>query len=82
MVFYLKDAHVMIECDHVPLCKFIYLVMKNDKVNNWSQEIHAITPDINYEHIKGKENILADNLSCLQILGLFNANEPINERHK
>ena len=28
MVFYLKDAHVIIWCDHAPLHKFIYSVMK------------------------------------------------------
>ena len=66
----------MIWCDHAPLCKFIYSVMKNDKVNNLSQEIHVITPYINFEHIKGKENVLANSLSRLQTLGLYKANEP------
>ena len=28
MVFYLKDGHVIIVCDHAPLWKFIYSVMK------------------------------------------------------
>ena len=46
MVFYLKDTHVMVECDHAPLCKFIYSVTKNDKANNWSQEIRSVTPYI------------------------------------
>ena len=44
MVFYLKDAHVKIRCDHAPLHKFMYSVKRNDKVHNWSQEIYAITP--------------------------------------
>ena len=39
MVFYLKDAHIMIWCDHTPLHKFIYSATKNDNINNWSQEI-------------------------------------------
>ena len=43
IVFYLKDPHVKIGCDHVSLCKFMYLVTKNDKVNNWSHKIHAST---------------------------------------
>ena len=55
MVFYLKDAHVKIRFDHAPLCRLIYSVTKNDKVDNWSQEIHAITTYIDFEHIKGKE---------------------------
>ena len=62
MVFYLKDAHVMILCDHAPLHKCIYLVIKNKKVNNWSQEIHVITPYTDFEYIKEKENILVDSL--------------------
>ena len=57
MVFYLKDVHVKIRCHHSTLCWFVYSV--NDKVNNSSQEIHAITPYIDFEHIKGKDHILA-----------------------
>ena len=53
----------MIQCDHAPLCTFIYSIMKNEKANKWSQEKHAITPYIDLEHIKGKKNILPDSLS-------------------
>ena len=70
MVFYLKETHVMIPCDHSPL---------NDKVNNWSQEIHTITPHIEFKHIKGKNNILADSLSRLNTLGLCERNTPEKE---
>ena len=42
MVFYLKDADVKIRCDHGPFCKSMYSVTKNEKLNNCSQEIHAI----------------------------------------
>ena len=59
-----------------PLWKFVYSVLKNDKVNNWSQEMHAITPHIEFKHIKGKENGLADSLSRLRCLGLHNDNDP------
>ena len=58
MVFYLKEAHVMVQCDNAPLWKFINSLTKNDKVNNWSQEIHAITLHIDREHIKKNKNIL------------------------
>ena len=34
----------MVRGEQAPIWKFMYLVMKNDKVNNWSQEMHAITP--------------------------------------
>ena len=55
MVFHIRDAHVKIRCDHALICKFMYSVKKNDKVSNWSQEMHVITPYIDFEHIKGKD---------------------------
>ena len=63
MVFYLKDSQVKVRCDHALLCKFMSSVTKNDKVNSWLQDIHAITHYIGFEYIKGKENVLADSLS-------------------
>ena len=75
MVFYLKEAHVMVQSDHTTLWKFVYLVTKNDKVNNWSQEMHAITPHIEFEHIKGKNNVLVVILSWLRHLGLHDYND-------
>ena len=72
MVFYLKD-HVKIGCDHASLCKFVYSVTKKDRVNNWWEEIHAITSYKAFEDIKG-DNILADGLSRLKALGLYEAN--------
>ena len=59
-----------------PLWKIVNSITKNDKVNNWSQEIHAITPQIEFEYIKGKENILVDSLSRLRCLGLHAVNDP------
>ena len=66
----------MIQCDHSPLCKFVHSVMKNNMVNNWSQESHTITPYIEFEHIKGREIILADSLSRLKSLGFYETNMP------
>ena len=59
----------------MPLCKFIYSVTKNDKVSNWSQEIHAITPILILTY-PGKGNALADSLSGLRCLGLYEDNYP------
>ena len=36
----------------------------------------AITPHIEFEHIKGKENVLPDSLSKLSHLGIHNDNDP------
>ena len=63
MVFYLKEVHVTVRFDHAPQQKFIYSVTMNNEVKNWLQEIHAITPHIDFEHIMGKENMPADILS-------------------
>ena len=76
MVFYLKDSHVNIRCDNAPSCKFVYSVTKNDKVNKGSKEKHAIIPYIDFEHIKGRGNILADSLPRLKNLDLNEANDP------
>ena len=54
----------------------MYSVMKNDKVNKWSWDIHIITPHIDFEHIKEKDNALADNLLRLRHLGLHDDNDP------
>ena len=63
----------MLSCS---LQKCVYSVTRNDKVNNCCQESHSITPRIEFEHIKGKENILADSLSRLRYLGLHEDNGP------
>ena len=49
----------MVRCDHAPskMCK---VSDKNDRLNNWSQEIHSITPHIGFEYIKGKEKVFAN----------------------
>ena len=54
IVFYLKDAHVKIRCDLAPLCKFV-IQWQRIMVNNWLQEIYAITPYIDFEHIKRRQ---------------------------
>ena len=47
-----------------------------------SQEMHTITPHIEYNHIKGKENILVDSLSRLKTLGLYERNTPEKDRYE
>ena len=38
--------------------------------------MHPITPHIKFEHIKGKDNVLADSLARLRCLGLHDDNDP------
>ena len=58
MVFYLRDAHVLIISNHDPLKKFIYSNTTNNQLTTWAQDLFAITPHIKFEHLKGSQNIL------------------------
>ena len=61
--FYLTGHDITLRSDHIPLKKFLRKMMLNNMVNNWSTEIESF--NINFVHISGKANILADMLSRL-----------------
>ena len=61
--FYLTDAQILLRSDHKPLEKFLLKNMLNSKVNNWAMELEAF--NIQFDYIKGSNNILVDTLSCL-----------------
>ena len=61
--FYLTDAQILLRSDHKPLEKFLLKNMLNTKVNNWAMELEAF--NIQFDYIKGSNNILADTLSHL-----------------
>ena len=61
--FYLTDAQILLRSDHKPLEKFLLKNMLNSKVNNWAMELEAF--NIQFDYIKGSNNILADTLSLL-----------------
>ena len=46
----------------------------NNKVNNWGIELSNFK--IKFEHIKGKKNIMADALSRLKHLDLYDSQDP------
>ena len=71
MAFYLQDAEVILMSDHAPLEKLIKNQTKNTLTQNWALEIFSITPYITFKHIKDKESILADSLTQLQRLDLY-----------
>ena len=59
--FYLTDAQILLRSDHKPLEKFL---QKNySKVNNWAMELEAFS--IEFDYIKGSNNVLADTMSRL-----------------
>ena len=61
--FYLIQADVLLKSDHLPLKRFLHKNTLNSKVNNWAMELESF--NIQFEHIKGQNNIPADILSCL-----------------
>ena len=61
--FYLTDAQILLRSDHKPLEKFLLKNTLNSKVNNWAMELEAF--NIQFDYIKGSNNILADTLSRL-----------------
>ena len=64
--FYLTDAHILLRSDHKPLEKFLLKNTLNSKVNNWAMELEAF--NIQFDYIKGSNNILADTLSHLIVI--------------
>ena len=61
--FYLTDAQILLRSDHKPLEKFLLKNTLNSKVNNWAMEFEAF--NIQFDYIKGSNNILVDTLSHL-----------------
>ena len=61
--FYITGHDVTLRSDHLPLNKFLKQMTLNNTDNNWAMEIESFK--INFIHISGKDNILADTLSRL-----------------
>ena len=61
--FYITGHNITLRSDHLPLNKFLKQMTLNNTVNNWAMEIESFK--INFVHIAGKDNLLADMLSRL-----------------
>ena len=61
--FYLTDAQILLRSDHKLLEKFLHKNTLNSKVNNWAMELETF--NIQFDYIKGSNNVLADTLSQL-----------------
>ena len=61
--FYITDTEVIINCDHLPLKKFLQKQTLNAKVNNWAVELEQFI--LMLEWIQGIKNMLVDSLSRL-----------------
>ena len=63
LAYYLEDADITLQSDHLPLMKFLAKNTLNSKVNDWAIEISPF--HITFEYIKGIKNTLADTVSQL-----------------
>ena len=61
--FYLTRHEITLRSDHLPLKKFLRKMTFNNMENSWSTAIESF--NINFVHISGKANVLADTLSRL-----------------
>ena len=63
LTYYLRDCNILLRSDHLPLKKFLLRNTKNEMVNNWAMELQQFP--IQFEHIEGIKNTLADTMSRL-----------------
>ena len=78
--FYLTGHEITLRSNHLPLKKFLRKMMLNNMVNNWSTEIESF--NINFVHISGKANVLADMLIRLIDTGPDLQQQPELEGHE
>ena len=81
IVFYLRDTQVLIKSDHAPLRKFIYANTSNDRLTAWAQDLFAITPYIDFEHLKGTQNILSDAILRIKRFSFYNEIDLTSDLH-
>ena len=78
--FYLTGHEITLRNDHLPLKKFLRKMTLNQMVNNWSTEIEIF--NIDFVHISGKDNALADTLSRLVDTDPYLRQQPELEGHE
>ena len=79
-MLYLTGHEITLRSDHLPLKKFLRKMTINNTVNNWSTEIESF--NINYFHISGKANVLADTHSRLIVTNPDLKQQPELEGHE
>ena len=77
----MRDAQVLIRSDHANLRKSIYSNTTNDQLMAWAQDLFAITSHIEFEHLKGSQNILSDAITRIRRFSLYNKMTPAHESH-
>ena len=74
--YYLRGTKCTFHCDHKPLEPFLTRGMKIAKLDRWAMLLQEY--DITFVHIRGKNNILADAISRLCTINVY---EEATENH-
>ena len=73
--FFLQNADLLVCSDHKPLLEIFTGHTDNDNCNIWSLEAAAIPRRSEVQHINGIANILADSVSRLIAVGIYQDND-------
>ena len=76
--YYLYSAKVAINVTMLHCTSSSLHIYQTQKVNDWGTEIASMSYVI-FEHIKGTNKILADNISCLRSIHLNDPLDPEGE---
>ena len=70
--FYLAGTKCILYCEHKPLAPFFTMAMCSLVLDHWALELQQF--DIWFEHISGQKNVVANAISRLKSLGLYQDN--------
>ena len=74
--YYLRGMKCTLRCNHKPLEPFLSKGMKIVKLDRWAMLLQEYK--IMFSHIKGKDNILADEISRLHTISIYE--DPTEDR--
>ena len=77
--YYLGGTKCTLHCDHKHLEPFLTTGMKIAKLDRWAMLLQEY--DIRFVHKKGKDNILADAISRLQTIDIYEKTTETQNSH-
>ena len=77
--YYLRGVQCTLRCYHKPLEPLLSRGMKIAKLDRWAMLLQEY--DIKFIHIKGKENILADAISRLHTIDIYDDPAEVRLQH-
>ena len=67
--FYLTETECTLYCEHKPLAPYLTTGMKSKTMDRWTLKLQQY--NIKCQHVAGKENVIADAISCLKTPNLY-----------